>query len=174
MSELGTPHDLRAQLAHHALKGKARTYFHQFIQDEARKLAEVFHLLSEKFLDPSTKMAIRTKLTSVTLDSIQKDHGCTKIEAVERVSKIIDKLTHSAQQQYQNDESMIDVMEKHVLRTEKWSADVANRRTTHGLPSNRTVRHSSHGSELLSRRAKPGMEICQKPPRAKLARTLRS
>jgi type I site-specific restriction endonuclease len=134
LDELGVPHEHRAHLIHHALKGSALDLYHETLQGKVTQLAEMFSALQEKFLNESVKLGIRAKLISLRLGYIQIAGNYTKVEAIEAVKKTVCAMCQLGQDEYKTDAAMIDVLERHVLLGEMWSADIAARRATHGLP----------------------------------------
>jgi hypothetical protein len=130
LEELGVPHEHRAPLIHHALKGSALDFYHENLQGKVTQLAEMFSALQEKFLNESVKLGIRAKLISLRLGDIQTAGNYTKVEAIEAVKKTICTMSQQGQDEYKTDAAMIDVLERHVLLEETWSADIAARRAT--------------------------------------------
>jgi hypothetical protein len=130
LDELGVPHEHRAPLIHHALKGSALDFYHENLQGKVTQLAEMFSALQEKFLNESVKLGIRAKLISFRLCDIQTAGNYKKVEAIEAVKKTICAMSQQGQDEYKTDAAMIDVLERHVLLEEKWYADIAARRAT--------------------------------------------
>jgi hypothetical protein len=52
------------------------------------------------------------------------------VEAIEAIKQTICTMSHQGQDEYKTDAAMIDVLERHILLTETWSADIAARRAT--------------------------------------------
>ncbi len=46
-------------------------------------------MLQDKFLNESTKMAIRSRLTGLRLGALQSEHGLPKIDAIQMAEDII-------------------------------------------------------------------------------------
>jgi hypothetical protein len=130
LEELGVPHEHRAPLIHHALKGSALDFYHENLQGRVTQLAEMLSALQEKFLSESVKSGIRAQLISLRLGEIQAAGNLTKVEAIEVAKKTICTMSQQGQDEYKTDAAMIDVLERHVLLNETWSADIAARRAT--------------------------------------------
>jgi hypothetical protein len=71
LEELGVPHEHRAPLIHHALKGPALEFNHENIQGRVTQLTAMFSALQEKFLSESVMLGIRAKSILLRLGDIQ-------------------------------------------------------------------------------------------------------
>jgi type I site-specific restriction endonuclease len=106
------PHEHRAHLIHHALKGSALDFYHETLQVKVTQLAEMFSALQEKFLSESVKLGIRAKLISLRLGDIQTAGNYTKVETIEAVKKTLCAMCQQDQDEYKTDAAMIDVLER--------------------------------------------------------------
>ncbi len=130
MSELDVPREMRVKFMHHALKGPAKVFFFSDIFEKIHFPAEAFTAIENRFLDESTKLSLRSKLMGLRLSEVQEEFELSKLAALEKVREMIYTLSQNGHNEYKSDTSMIDILEKQVLRSELWSSDIATRRAT--------------------------------------------
>lgn len=126
MKELAVPRTLQVQFLHHALRDDAKDYFMDKIlqNGDVTQISDAFQLLEDKFLNDAAKSAIQSELISLRLSDIQKAHDLDKIDGLKWATKRILHLSGHCAEEYKNERSMIDVLEKHVLRGEPWSVSI--------------------------------------------------
>jgi hypothetical protein len=122
LEKLGVPHEHRASLIHHALKGSALDFYHENLQGRVTQIAEMLSALQKQILSESVKSGIRAQLILPRLGEIQAAGNLTKVEAIEAAKKTICTMSQQGQDEYKTDAAMIDVLERHALLNETWSA----------------------------------------------------
>jgi hypothetical protein len=89
---------------------------------ELPKSQRCFLHCKKKILSESVKSGIRAQLILPRLGEIQAAGNLTKVEAIEAAKKTICTMSQQGQDEYKTDAAMIDVLERHALLNETWSA----------------------------------------------------
>jgi hypothetical protein len=118
---------------HHILKGAANDFFYSDIsnQDPRPSLGEAFGLLEKRFETHEKQQQVRQNLTSMTIDSLQRELSVSKRQALTEMYNRILRFTPSCPPETRGDRHML-ILLCDALKDELWAEDTCSLRLSDG------------------------------------------
>jgi hypothetical protein len=118
---------------HHILKGAANDFFYSDIsnQDPRPSLGEAFGLLEKRFETHEKQQQVRQNITSMTMDSLQRELSVSKRQALTEMYNRILRFTPSCPPETRGDRHML-ILLCDALKDEVWAEDTCSLRLSDG------------------------------------------